>query len=480
MTISRILIIFIGFTPTVCSAAVLFSIKYYGVPIVHVVILGAGTIGTYIASQLILENRDVVIIEKNPETAQGVSAKLDCLVINEDGNNKDTLRRAGIEKADYFIGVTNSDEINMIASGIVSSEFNVPYKIARVRNLDYSRSKILGESFLDIDLIVNPGVEAAAIIGETIEAGAGGGVMLFEKTKIQMRNLFVGATSIFRDKDLRLIRQTVPGDFLVSAIVRKNSVIIPTGATIIKQNDTIYLASTRESLDGVFARSGRETALIKKIVIVGGGTIGTLAAQDLIHEGYRVKIIEQDMKRCVYLSSLLPEALIINADISDEGIFEEERLFEDDLMVTSTASEELNILTAAYAKSAGIRRTISIVNKSSYLAIASELGIDSTISPKSCAADAILKFLRGKNVESVHSILDGRVEVLEIIASPSARVLGVPLKDLEMPENSLILSVTRNGVDHVPDGAFSINHGDSVLIITKKKSIAKIERLFSR
>ena len=445
----------------------------------HVVILGAGTIGTYIASQLILENRDVVIIEKNPETAQGVSGKLDCLVLNEDGNNKDTLRRAGIEKADYFISVTNSDEINMIASGIVSSEFNVPYKIARVRNLDYSRSKILGESFLDIDLIVNPGVEAAGVIGETIDAGAVGGVMLFEKTKIQMRNLFVDSFSIFRDKDLRQIRQTVAEDFLVSAIIRKNSVIIPAGSTVVKQNDTIYLASTRESLDSVFTRTGRDMADINRIAIVGGGTIGTLAAHDLIAKNYKVKIIEKDHERCVYLSSLFPEALIINADISDEGIFEEERLFEDDLMVTSTASEELNILTAAYAKSAGIKRTIAIVNKSSYLAIASELGIDSTISPKSCAADTILKFLRGKNIESVHSILDGRVEVLEIITGPSARALGIPLKDLSMPENSLILSVTRNGVDHIPDGAFSINQGDSVLIITKKKSIAKIERLFS-
>jgi len=446
----------------------------------HVVIVGAGEIGVHIASQLILENKDVVIVEKNPDIAQAVAGKLDCMVLAEDGNNPETLVRAGIEKADYFISVTNSDEINMITSGLVTSEFDVPHKIARVRNLDYSRSKILGESFLDIDLIVNPGIEAARAITQTIAMGATSGVMTFEKTGIQMRNLFVDPVSPFSGKTLMQIRHAFAERFLVAAITRKSNVIIPTGSTVINAGDMLYLAATQENQRKVFIRTGRGTEKIRKVVIVGAGTIGALVAENLIRDGYTVTIVERDAKRCDILAGVIPGALVINADISDEGIFDEERLHTYDLMVTATGDQELNILTAAYAKSMEIRRTVAIVNKSSYYSIASRLGIDSTISPKSCAADAILKYLRGKNIQSVHSILEGRAEVIEFLAGASSAAIGIPLKDLTMPENALIIAVARGGEDMVPDGAFAIAEGDSVLVITKKKSIPKIERLFSQ
>ncbi len=446
----------------------------------HVVIVGAGEIGIHIASQLILENKDVVIVEKNPGIAQAVSGKLDCMVLAEDGNNPETLVKAGIEKAEYFISVTNSDEINMIASGLVTSEFNVPHKIARVRNLDYYRSKILGESFLDIDLIVNPGIEAARSVIQTIAMGATSGVMTFAKTGIQMRNLFVDPASPFSGKTLIQIRQSFAENFLVSAITRKNNVIIPTGSTVINAGDMLYLAATPENQRKIFARAGRGTEKIKKVVIVGADTIGTLVAEVLIMDGFTVTIVERDAGRCGILAGLIPGALIINADISDEGIFDEERLHAYDLMVTSTGNQELNILTAAYAKSMDIKRTVAIVNKASYYSIASRLGIDSTISPKNCAADAILKYMRGKNIQSVHSILEGRAEVIEFLAGASSAAIGVPLRDLTLPENSLIIAVARGEEEMVPDGDFSIAEGDSVLVITKKKSIPKIERLFSQ
>jgi len=108
----------------------------------NIVILGAGVVGSQIASQLVSEGHDVVVIEKNQERAKYVSNHVDCMVINEEGNNYDTLKRAGIEHADFFLSVVDSDEVNMIACGIVESEYKVPVKIARVRNLDYSKAKI--------------------------------------------------------------------------------------------------------------------------------------------------------------------------------------------------------------------------------------------------------------------------------------------------------------------------------------------------
>ena len=446
----------------------------------YIVIAGAGSIGLHIAQRLIDKDKDVVLIEKDFNRAKYLSNHLDCLVINDMANNIEVLQSAGTHKADYFISVTDSDEVNMISCGLVGSEFNVPYKIARVRNLEYSHAKIIQKPFLNIDLIVNPEVEAARVIGETIVQGATSDVITFEKTDVQMRNLFVDATSIFKDRTLREIKQSLNEDFLIGGIARKNTILIPSGDTRVHENDTLYLVSTQDVLERIFLRAGKSTVEIRSIIIVGGGRIGTLAAYLLQEKGYPFKIIEKDYERCKFLSMVFPESLIINADISDEDIFEEERLFDNDLIITATNSQELNILTAMYAKSHGIKRSIAVVVKSSYLTIASELGIDSTVNPKSSAADTILKFIGGSSIESVHSIFDGLAQVMEFSVESPSRVTAVPIRDLGMPENSLIVSVTRDNGNHIPDGDFTIQDNDNVLIISKKKSIPRIERMFSQ
>ena len=86
----------------------------------NIVILGAGVVGSQIAAQLVSEKHDVVIIERNPDRAKYVSSHVDCLVINEEGNNINTLKKAGIEYADFFLSVVDSDEINMLRANLTS------------------------------------------------------------------------------------------------------------------------------------------------------------------------------------------------------------------------------------------------------------------------------------------------------------------------------------------------------------------------
>lgn len=446
----------------------------------NIVIAGAGSVGFHIASQMTDENKDVTLIDRDPARASYAASHLDCLVINEEVNNADVLKKAGIGKADFFISVTDSDEVNMIACGIVSSEFDVPTKIARVRNLDYSSLGMMKEAFLGINLIVNPEIEASRVISQTVSFGAMSDVALFEKTDVQLRNLYIDSNSILKNKSLKEIKKTLNEEFLIAGITRRDFVIIPSGETIVEENDKVHIAASQQSMEKVFAKTGKSTVPIKRVLLVGGGRISTLVARDLLRKGYTVKLIDHDYERCKYLSEMIPDALIINADISDEGVFEEERLFDNDLIISATTNQELNIISSIYAKSLGVSRAIAVVSKKSYLTIATELGIDATINPKSSTADFIIKYIRGSNIESVHSIFDGRAEVIEINISGNINVTGLPLKDLLMPDNSLIVSVTRNFKTIIPDGNFTLKDGDSVLVIANKKSINNTLKLFSK
>ena len=166
-------------------------------------------------------------------------------------------------------------------------------------------------------------------------------------------------------------------------------------------------------------------------------------------------------------------------NISEETIFEEEELHRNDLIITATGNQELNILSGIYAKQQGIDRAIAVVHGANFLPMASSLGIDVTVCPKISAVDAIMKFIRRGNVETVHSIFSGRAEVIEYHIGKTAEVKGQPLKDLSMPANSLIVAVTRRGRDIIPDGNFVIRDGDSIIVFAKKESIERLQAIFS-
>jgi len=446
----------------------------------NIVILGAGVVGSQIASQLVSEGHDVVVIEKNQERAKYVSSHVDCMVINEEGNNHETLKRAGIEHADFFLSVVDSDEVNMIACGIVESEFKVPVKIARVRNLDYSRAKIFEKSFLGIDFIVNPEVETSRLIANTVALGATSDVMLFDNTEMQIRSYNVDSRSFFKGKLLKDIRSAakIKEKFLIAGIVRENEFIIPTGMTKIEENDNLYLFAAKNTLTKIFIETGKKREKIDRIIVVGGGRIGNLVTKYLIRTGRRITVIDSDYEVCKSVAEKYTNALVIHSDISDENIFEDEQLHTYDLIITTTSDEELNILSAAYAKNLGVRRAIAVVNRPNYIPISSKLGIDVTVSPRHSTVSAIMKYIRRGDIKNIHSLFYGKAEVIEFSVKDKSILIGKSLLEITLPPQTLILTVIRNGVNEIPDGKFRINAGDTVITIAKQSAIQELEEVF--
>jgi trk system potassium uptake protein TrkA len=446
----------------------------------NIVILGAGVVGYQIASQLINEGHNIAIIEKDSERARYIDSHLDCIVLNDEGNSFETLKKAGIEKADCFLSVVDSDEVNMIACGIVESEFKVPIKIARVRNIDYSGAKIFNKSFLGIDLVVNPEVETARQIANSVALGAISDVMLFDNSDVEIRNYQVNSKSFFKNKNLIEIRKTINpgGKFLIAGVVRENDFIIPSGNTIILENDIIYIIASRKTLTELFIETGKKSTSIDKILIVGGGRIGSLAVRYLIRTGRRITIIEPNYEVCRNLAEKYPDALIINSDIADETIFEEENLSVHDLIITTTENQERNILNAAYGKNMGIGRAIAVVNHPNYMVISNKLGIDVTVSPRNSVVNTIMKYIRRDEIKSIHTLFGNQAEVIEYSISDKSEIIGIPIKDIKIPPDSLILTVVRNRINEIPDGNFVVLEGDRVITIAKRESVQALEKVF--
>jgi trk system potassium uptake protein TrkA len=466
-----------------------------------IIIVGAGNIGIQIARQLIEENKDVVLIDRDPEKIKFAQNSLDCMVVHGEANARQTLEAAGIGDADFFISVTDSDELNMIACGLVSSEFKVPYKIARVRNIDYSDSRISDKPFLGIDYVINPEIEAARAITRSVEHGATSDIMYFEDSSFQMRTILAAPTSFFAEKTVKDIKESIGLDFIIAVVLRDNDYIIPSGNTVIQRGDTLYIIGEQETLEAIFSWAGKQRVDLKRVILVGGGRMGSYVARNLLNKSpfggkpsvsklfrnmftpraaRRLVIIEKDYETCKELAEKFPESLVINDDISNEGVLEDGDLMKYDLLIAATKNQELNLVTSLYAKTLGIGRAIALVNKNNYLKIASNLEIDTTISLNNTMVNTVLKFVRRGNIKNVHAISGGKLEIIEVSCDEGCTFVGKKIKDLKLPHDTLIIFISNGRDNIIPHGDYAIQYGDHIILITRKESIKKLDKMFDQ
>jgi trk system potassium uptake protein TrkA len=472
----------------------------------RIIIVGAGMVGTQLAKGLIREKHDVSLIEVNEERARHASNRIDCMVIHDQGNNLKTLEKAGIAQSDALVCVTGSDEVNMIICGLAASRYGrAPgaknlLKIARVRNDDYINLSQSGDKkILGIDRFIHPSLEAARSIMQAIEHGALGDIVLFPDTQYELGSVDVAAGSSFDGLALKDYHNLNAGESLIALVERNGEALLPSGATVLARGDRVYIVADKNDLPRIFNLAGSAEKPIRKIGIVGGGKIGSLLAEglhnsstanspvkhhfSLLHtliprDTRRIIIVEQDYRLCKELSARFPNALILNNDISDESFVTEEQLDTLDLLVTTTSSQELNIITAVYLKSRGVKRTIATVTGSSYAAMARHLGVDVVTPVQSVVVDSILSHLMGSSVKEVHNLGDGSVEMIQVEIRENASIVNKPIKHFALSGGSLLMLVTRGGHSFIPRGDYVFCRGDHIFLLRKTGSQTEIEKYF--
>jgi trk system potassium uptake protein TrkA len=461
----------------------------------RIVITGAGNTGTQLAKFLIQEKHDVSLIEANEERAKHVSNRFDCMVIHNKANNIKVLKEAGIEKADALVCVTGFDEVNMIICGLAVSLVGKDkklIKIARVRNDDYMNLiRPEGGWFLGIDHFIHPGMEAARSIIKAIEHGVIGNIVSFSDTPYELGSIEIVKGSAMDGLPLIDYRKLVTHESLVILAERDNEVILPSGSTVLKYGDRVHVLADSKNLPEIYRLAGDVQKPIRKIGIVGGGRLGVLIAEGLLEKdsvinqgiknkkpgrNHRVIFIEQDSKMCHNLAARFPSALVLHEDISDESFAADEELSALDCMITTTTSEELNIITAVYMKSKGVMRTIAIVDGSGHAAMARHLGVDVVIPMRSVVVDSILSHLMGSNVKEVHSLGYDNFDLIEAEIGKNAPIVDKPISAFKLSEGGLLLLVNRKGVSFIPKGDYIFNEGDRIVVIASVDSHSEIEK----
>ena len=445
-----------------------------------VVILGAGRRGIRLARHLVEENKDVIIIDEDAEDVNTAMAKVDCLAIKGSGTSLEDLSDAGIDDADAFVALTGSDETNLVSSGIASSEFKVPLTIASIRNLSYTGYSGIGNSMMGITHIVNPTQEVAQYIYQDVERGIYRDIISFENSSLLLYNVYVEKGSPYADKIVKDLRKELNANFIIAALSREGEALVPSGDTVVRPGDTLSLVAQEESVKKLLSSVGRKSMRAKHIAIVGASQVADFLLRAIPKYQHKdITLIDKDKDVCEHMATVYPDVLVLNADITNEAVFEEEGLGTYDLMLCLTSNDELNIITASYAKHFGIKNSLALVSHNpNYIRMADHLDIDNIISTQDVTVDSLMRYMHGKNVSSTHSLFDGQIEALEFTIAEGNPIIGRALKDIDMRGKGIIAGVTKkDGSTLIPGGLYVIEHGDALITVIERKSTDFIQRL---
>ena len=236
---------------------------------------------------------------------------------------------------------------------------------------------------------------------------------------------------------------------------------------------------TRSFLEAV----GFKTNRVKNTMIIGGGKSAYYLAQQLTHMGIEVKIIEINRARCEELSILLPKAIIINGDGTDEELLKEEGIQYTESFVALTGIDEENILLTLYAKQVSHAKVITKINRITFKDVINQLDLGSVVYPRFITSEAIIAYVRAKknstnsNIETLYHMFDSRAEAIEFRVDKPSAATNVALMDLPLKKNLLVAFINRNGRILIPTGQDCIKVGDTVMIVTKHEGLVDIRNI---
>ncbi len=188
--------------------------------------------------------------------------------------------------------------------------------------------------------------------------------------------------------------------------------------------------------------------------------------------GISVKIIESNRARCEELSILLPDAIIINRDGTDEELLKEEGIGRAESFVPLTGIDEENIMLTLHAKQVSDAKVITKINRITFKNVINSLELGSVIYPRYITSEAIIAYVRAKkasmdsNIETLYHMFDYRAEAIEFRVDENSAVTNIPLAELNLKDNLLIAFINRNGKIIIPSGDDFIAVGDTVMIVT--------------
>ena len=451
----------------------------------NIIIAGDGKVGSTLTRLLSNEGHDITIIDINSHVLESSQDEFDVISIQGNCAAMDVLMEAGVKTADLLIAVTNADEVNLLSCTTAHGLNPNLHTIARIRNPEYNQQMYTLQHIFGLSMSINPEKQAAREIERLLQYPGFLKRDSFAKEKTEIVELRVDKGSKLCNVALFDMNNIVKCRVLVCAVIRDGTAIAPRGNFVLREGDRIFVTAPAQNLTTLLRNLGIISRRVRRVLLCGGGRVGHYLASMLEKHGITVQLVEQDYARCQELAELLPNTTIIHGDSTDQSLLLSEGLSEVDAMVSLTGLDELNMIISLYGQSRGVPQVITKLNHMENRNMIGSLGLGSTVCPKELCCNTIARYVRAMGNQqgaavSVHAIADGQAEAIEFLADKTTRNLGVPLKELRLKPDVLLVSITRGASTEIPGGDSKFYEGDTIVIVTSNRgSIRQLNDIFA-
>ena len=437
----------------------------------NIIIAGDGKVGSTLTRQLTSEGHDVTVIDSRLECLESSVERYDVISVQGNCAAMDVLRQAGVMDADLLIAATGADEVNLLCCTTAHAMNPKLHTIARIRNPEYTEQIYQMRELFGLSMLINPENQAATEIERLLKYPGFLRRDTFAKGRTEIVELRVDSKSKLCNIKLADLRSIAKCRVLVCAVLRGGASITPGGDFVLREGDRLFITALSENLTTLLKNLGLLTRQVRRVMLCGGGRVSYYLAHRLQKSGISCVIVDSNLERCKTLCALLPDAEVIHGDIADQYLLEGEGLSQCDALVTLTGLDELNMIVSLYGISQGIPQVITKLNHIDNRSIVGSLSLGSYICPKELCCSNIVRYVRAMENQtgaaiSVHAIADGQAEAMEFLADDKTKFCGVPLKQIRLKPNVLVVSISHGAATEIAHGDSVFHAGDTVVVVT--------------
>lgn len=441
-----------------------------------IVVVGGGKLGEDILHGLIKEGHNLTLIDNDSRVIDDLIDEVDIKGVVGNGVDVEVQREANVQNAQVFIAASPHDEVNII-SAMIAKTLGAEFLIVRVRNQAFTAQQGFIQSNLGIDYLINQDRAAANDIIQVIDYPSATFVEPFYHNRMHLIKVRIMEKSRIVNQYIRDIRRNIP-EVIVVAVERNGETLIPDGNSILLAGDFVEIFAKREALQDFFVAAGhKKVKRYRSALIVGGSRINHYLIPVLHARGIHTRLIELDKNRASELANQFTNTEVIYDDGTDQYVLNEQRVENFDLLLTLTNSDEENLMVSLYGKNAGVRKTITKVNRPGLIRLIDDSKLDVILSPRKAIVDAVTRHVRSiassqsDKLENYARLSDNKTAVLEFVLSPDCKILDTPIKDMTFRPGLMIGLIVRNKEMIIPSGDDAFIPGDHVLVIDTEDQI---------
>lgn len=451
----------------------------------NIIVAGIGKVGKTLAEQLVIEGHSLTLIDLDSEILNNCVEQYDLLGVSGNCASMETLKQAEVEKANLLIASSGSDEVNLLTCLTAHGMNPKLHTIARIRNPEYMEQAYTMRDMFALSVIFNPERQTALEIERLLKYPGFLKRDSFAKGRVEIVELRIEKDSKLSGVTLNQLYDIVKCKVLVCAVARNGETYTPDGHFKLEIGDRIWVTAPSDALSVLLKSLGIVTHKVRRVILLGGGTVSYYLAQLLEGSHLDVEIVEKNLDICQRLSELLPHTQITHGDVTDQTLLESIGISECDALISLTGLDELNMILSLYGNNIGIPKVITKISREEDSKITDGLSIGSVVCPRKLCCNTIVRYVRAMQNQSgaaitMHTIAEGRAEALEFLVDEHTENCGIPLKKIRMKPNVLLVSITRHGKIEIPSGDSSFMRGDNIVVVSSgDATISNLNDIFA-